>query len=84
MVWILIRTDTLLELILVQTICKGYRQTSLVTADNKRVKTLENCELSQFTHICDISRNSSTTFFMDQRCNLPLHDGTIQMTPAPS
>ena len=37
MVWIQIRTDILLVLTWVQTVCKAYQQTTKVTASNERV-----------------------------------------------
>ena len=37
-VWIHIRTDDLLLLIWVQTVCKGYQQTTKVAANKERVK----------------------------------------------
>ena len=37
-VWIQIRTDTLSVLIWVQTVCKGYQQTTNVAASEERVK----------------------------------------------
>ena len=39
-VWIQIRTDILPVLILVQTVCKGYQQTTKVAASKERVKNL--------------------------------------------
>ena len=50
MVWIQIRTEVLLVLIWVQTVCKGYQQTTKVAANKERVlvasiqtfRTLEN------------------------------------------
>ena len=40
MVWIQIRTDILSVLIWVQTVCKGYQQTTKVAARKERVKTI--------------------------------------------
>ena len=39
-VWIQIRSDSLLVLIWVQTICKGYQQTTKVAASKERVNQL--------------------------------------------
>ena len=41
MVWIQIRTNILLVLILVQTVCKVYQQTTKVVASNERVNDIQ-------------------------------------------
>ena len=40
-VWIQIRTDILSVLIWVQTVCKGYQQTTKVASSKERVKVLD-------------------------------------------
>ena len=40
MVWVQIRTDILSVLIWVQTLCKGYQQTTKVAASKERVKSI--------------------------------------------
>ena len=43
MVWMEIRSNILLVLILVQTVCKGYQQTTKVVTSNERVVDIQ-CE----------------------------------------
>ena len=59
MVWIQIRTDVLLVLMWVLTVCKGYQQMTKVTASTERVKI----HVQQSVDV-DVSRQAFQAIFV--------------------
>ena len=56
MVWIQIRTNTLLVLIWPQTVCKGYQQTTKVAASKERVKQVRLSDDSSVKEMLDFPK----------------------------
>ena len=72
-VWIPIRTDVLSVLIWVQTVCKGYQQTTKVAASNERV----NSSLKRYTHYECVRKFRNGTNFIHSKITITFDCSTM-------